>query len=88
MPERDLNDYLAFLLAQAHRQMRQGMSQSIGDDEFTEVAYFTTEGAARDGEAAPMPEGATEMFTEWQSVMKVDRYLDINDPWLMTAPTR
>ena len=49
---------------------------------------ITTEGAARDGEAAPMPEGATEMFTEWQSVMKVDRYLDINDPWLMTAPTR
>ncbi len=36
MPERDLNEYLAFLLAQAHRQMRQGMSQSIGDDEFTE----------------------------------------------------
>ena len=36
MPERDLSEYLAFLLAQAHRQMRQGMSQSIGDDEFTE----------------------------------------------------
>jgi DNA-binding MarR family transcriptional regulator len=36
MPERDLNDYLAFLLASAARRMRAGISQSIGDDEFTE----------------------------------------------------
>lgn len=36
MPERDLSDYLAFLLASAHRQMRMGLSQSIGDDEITE----------------------------------------------------
>ena len=36
MPERDLSDYLAFLLASAHRSMRQGLSQSIGDEEFTE----------------------------------------------------
>ena len=36
MPERDLSDYLAFLLASAHRQMRLGLSQSIGDDEITE----------------------------------------------------
>jgi DNA-binding MarR family transcriptional regulator len=36
MPERELSDYLAFLLASAHRQMRIGLSQSIGDDEFTE----------------------------------------------------
>lgn len=35
-PDRSLSDYLAFLLASAHRQMRQGLSQSIGDDEFTE----------------------------------------------------
>jgi MarR family transcriptional regulator, organic hydroperoxide resistance regulator len=40
MPSRDLSDYLAFLLASAHRQMRQGLSESIsqaaGDEEFTE----------------------------------------------------
>ena len=36
MPERELSDYLAFLLASAHRQMRLGLSLSIGDDEFTE----------------------------------------------------
>lgn len=36
MPDRELSDYLAFLLASAHRHMRIGISQSIGDDEFTE----------------------------------------------------
>lgn len=82
--ERDSDD----MLTQLRPDLLGALTAYYGDDEFTEVAYFTTEGAARDGEAAPMPEGATEMFTEWQSVMKVDRYLDINDPWLMTAPTR
>jgi DNA-binding MarR family transcriptional regulator len=36
MPERELSDYLAYLLASAHRSMRLGLSQSIGDEEFTE----------------------------------------------------
>jgi MarR family transcriptional regulator, organic hydroperoxide resistance regulator len=36
MPDQDLSEYLSFLLASAHRQMRLGMSQSIGDEELTE----------------------------------------------------
>ncbi len=32
----DISQYLAYLLASAHRRMRIGLSQSIGDDEFTE----------------------------------------------------
>ena len=36
MADQDLSQYLAFLLASAHRQMRIGLSQSIGDAEFTE----------------------------------------------------
>lgn len=55
------------------------------DDEFTEVAYFTTEADARDGEARDMPEGAAESFAEWEQVMKVERYLDLADPWLTAA---
>lgn len=65
-----------------------GLTAYYGDDGFTEVAYFTTERAARDGESAGMPPEVAGMFTEWQSVMEVDRYLDIVDPWLMTAPSR
>ena len=36
MAEQDLSQYLAFLLASAHRHMRIGLGQSIGDQEFTE----------------------------------------------------
>ena len=36
MAEQDLSQYLAYLLASAHRHMRIGLGQSIGDDAFTE----------------------------------------------------
>ena len=36
MPVQDIDQYLAYLLASAHRSMRLGLSQSIGDDEFNE----------------------------------------------------
>ncbi len=36
MAEQDLSQYLAFLLASAHRHMRIGLGQSIGDVEFNE----------------------------------------------------
>ena len=36
MPDRDISEYLAFLLASAHRSMRIGLSNSLGDEEFTE----------------------------------------------------
>lgn len=34
--EQDLSQYLAFLLASAHRRMRIGIGQSIGDEDFNE----------------------------------------------------
>ncbi len=36
MVEQDLTRYLSFLLASAHRHMRIGLGQSIGDADFTE----------------------------------------------------
>ena len=36
MPDQDLSQYLSYLLASAHRRMRIGLSQCIGDEEFTE----------------------------------------------------
>ena len=36
MAEQDLSQYLAFLLASAHRHMRIGLSQSISDEDFNE----------------------------------------------------
>lgn len=39
MPPRDLSEYLAFLLASAQRNMRIGLSQSIGSEEFSEEQW-------------------------------------------------
>lgn len=36
MPEHDLSQYLAWLLASAHRQMKLGIAQSIADEEVNE----------------------------------------------------
>lgn len=36
MPEQELNDYLAYLLASVQRRMRLGLIKSIDDDEFNE----------------------------------------------------
>jgi DNA-binding MarR family transcriptional regulator len=36
MPEHDLTQYLAYLLASAHRQMKLGIAQSIADEEVSE----------------------------------------------------
>ena len=82
--ERDSDE----MLMQMRPDLLGGLTAYYGDDEFTEVAYFTTEAAARDGESAEMPADMADMFTEWQSVMKVDRYMDISDPWLVSAPNR
>jgi DNA-binding MarR family transcriptional regulator len=36
MPEHELSQYLAWLLASAHRQMKMGIAQSIADEEVNE----------------------------------------------------
>jgi hypothetical protein len=55
------------------------------DNGFTELAYFTSESAAREGEGQDMPSEAAAAMADWQDVMKVDRYLDLPQPWLTKA---
>lgn len=55
------------------------------DNAFTELAYFTTESDARIGERREMPDDAKALMSEWERVMRVERYLDIEEPWLTTA---
>jgi hypothetical protein len=52
-----------------------------GDGEFTEVIYFTSEAAAREGEAK-MAGQTTGDSAEWEKTMQVDRWLDLTDPEL------
>ena len=48
---------------------------------FTETAYFSSEDAAREGEAKDDPE-LRGFFEEYLSVLEDAEYLDLRDPWL------
>lgn len=53
-------------------------------DVFTEVVYFTSQDDARKAEHE-MPSEMPEEFVDFQDIMKVERYLDIEEPWLASA---
>lgn len=55
------------------------------DGEFTDVAYFRSQAEARAGEQQDMPAEMAEHVGEWQQVMKVETYLDLDEPWLISA---
>lgn len=73
------------LLRTARPDLLGSITAYYGDGEFADIAYFTSEEDARAGEQQDPPPEFAEAFGEWQEVMKVDRYLDISEPWL-TAP--
>lgn len=85
---KDLERTADELLSRLRPDVLGALTAYFGDGEFTEVAYFSTEEAARDCESAEMAPDMAEMFAEWQSTMRVDRYLDVTEPWLMSAPAR
>lgn len=71
------------------KEMRPDLLGSVtayfSDNEYAEVAYFTTEEQARAGESMSMTDDLASKFAEWERVMRVERYLDINDPWLVSG---
>jgi len=73
------------LLAKARPDLIGSVTAYFKDDEFTEVAYFTSEAAAREAERGEMPKDMASKFAEWEKLMKVERYIDITDPWLVSA---
>jgi len=73
------------VLARQRPELLGSVTAYYDNDDFTELAYFTDEAAARRGEKKPMPQEAAAAFTKWQQVMKIDRYLDIDDPWMTSV---
>ena len=73
------------ILAARRPELLGAVTAFFDDHHFTEIAYFTDETAARRGEQQAMPADMATMFEEWQHVMKVDRYLDLEHPWLVSA---
>jgi hypothetical protein len=52
------------------------------DDRFTEVVYFTTEAAAREGETKEPPEDRRHLLDEWRRLTGELVFFDLRDPWL------
>ncbi len=73
------------LLAEIRPDLLGALTAYYDDDAFTEVAYFTSEAAARRGESSELPVEARDMLQRREEVMHVDHYLDITDPWLTSA---
>lgn len=73
------------MLAKVRPDLLGSMTVYFTDDEFAEVAYFSSEAEARAAESGDMPEEMASTFAEWESLMKVERYIDITDPWLVSA---
>jgi hypothetical protein len=73
------------VLAEERPELLGSVTAYFDDDEFTELAYFTTEEAARAGESRELSANAAASFASWSEAMPVDRYLDLTDPWLLPA---
>jgi hypothetical protein len=71
------------MLMEARPDLLGSVTAYFDGDDFTSVAYFTSETDAREGERREMPAEAADKFAEWQEVVKVDTYMDITDPWLV-----
>ena len=73
------------ILAEARPDLLGSITAYFEGDEFTELAYFTSEEEARQGEQKDLPSEAATAFAEWQDVMKIERYMDLPEPWLSKA---
>jgi len=73
------------LLQSARPDLLGSITAYYGDGEFADIAYFTSEEAACEGERKEPPPEFAQAFSEWQEIMKVDRYMDISEPWLVAA---
>jgi hypothetical protein len=73
------------LLAGARPELLGAITMHFDNDEFMEIAYFTSEEAARTGESKDMPAEMVSTFEDWQRLMHVEHYRDIKEPWLTGA---
>jgi hypothetical protein len=73
------------MLAELRPELLGSVMAMYDEDGFTQVAYFTSEEEARQGERREMPDEAASLMAEWERAMTIDRYLDITEPWLASA---
>ena len=79
MAEQDLSQYLAFLLASAHRHMRIGLSQSIGDEDFNEEHWRILQ-VLSDEHGRSMGELAVRVLLNGPALTKnIDKLVNVKD---------
>jgi hypothetical protein len=59
-----------------------GIRVLTGPDRYTEVVYFTSEAAAREGEKKEPPPELAGQMSEFEDMMANVEYLDLKDPGL------
>jgi hypothetical protein len=76
-----INDEVTPAMTESRPEIVGAVSVWSGDD-VCDIAYFTTEEAAREGEKSELLEAHRKLFEEWQSLIEGATYLDLKDPWL------
>jgi hypothetical protein len=72
-----------------HRRDVLGATICIDEDGFfTEVVFFTSETAAREGEKQEMPPQVQDLVDEEARLVSDLQFLDLHDPWFATAKLR
>jgi hypothetical protein len=59
-----------------------GIRMWTGPDSYIEVAYFTDEAEARQGESKEPPAELAAQMAEFEALMANVEFIDIRDPWL------
>lgn len=59
-----------------------GLRLWTGTDRYIEVAYFTTEADAREGERKEPPAELAEAMSDFEELMSNVEFIDLRDPWL------
>jgi hypothetical protein len=82
---RRLDEQADEILAVARPDLLESITAYFDDGAFTDIAYFRTEEEAREGESRGVPAEVAASFAAWEATMKVERFLDLRDPWLASA---
>jgi hypothetical protein len=82
---REIGDQMTPHLAEMRPDLI-GLTIAVHDDGgTTQLAYFTSEAAARAGESAPPPPEFEAQMQEMGALMGEVDYFDLRDPWLYSA---
>lgn len=79
---RDLDEQFEAHAASFRPDLLGGIRMWTGPDSYIEVAYFTNEGDARQGESREPPAELAAQMGEFEAMMANVEFIDLREPWL------